>query len=184
MKKLPAKEEQVVITHAAFIRQVVELSRIPVRREDFETLLGLAVENGWTKLVAAIRRIVADERELGALNGLDREDRIIAEAIMRGLQNPDTLPDPAARPDPEMAAPGLAGMILAARRGNTEALKLISEMAEQMRRVGGPMARLAAVIRPLINGERDRYRLCKGMDEKTEQMVLAILAELNKSELN
>ena len=48
---------------------------------------------------------------------MDREDRIIAEAIMRGLQNPATLPDSTARPDPEMAAPGLAGMIVAARRG-------------------------------------------------------------------
>jgi hypothetical protein len=57
-------------------------------------------------------------------------------------------------------------------------------MAEQMSRVGGPMARLASVIRPLLNGERDPHELCKGMDEKTEQMVLAILAELKKSELN
>ena len=75
-------------------------------------------------------------------------------------------------------------MILAAGRGNTEALKLISEMAEQMRRVGGPMARLAAAIRPLINGERDPQILCKGMDQKSEQMALAILAELRKGELN
>lgn len=103
---------------------------------------------------------------------------------MRGMQNPATLPNPTARPDPEMAAPGLAGMILAARRGNTEALRLISEMAEQMRRVGGPMARLAAVIRPLINGERDPQLLCKGLNERTEQMVLGILQELKRSELN
>jgi hypothetical protein len=184
MKKLPAREAQVVMTHAAFICQVAELSRNPDRREEFEAMLGFAVDNGWTSLVAAIRRIVAGDRELGVLNGLDREDRIIAEAIMRGIQNPDTLPDPAARPDPEMAAPGLASMILAARRGDTQALKLISEMAEQMRRVGGPMARLAAVIRPLINGERDPHRLCGGMDQKTEQMVLAILDALKKSELN
>lgn len=184
MKKLPAREEQVVMTHATFICQVVEFSSNPARREDFEALLGFAVANGWENLVAAVRRIAAGERELGVLKGLDREDRIIAEAIMHGIQNPDTLPDPAARPDPEMAAPGLAGMILAARRGNTQALQLISEMAEQMRRVGGPMARLAGAIRPLINGERDAYKLCKGMDEKTEQMVLAILAALKKSELN
>jgi hypothetical protein len=57
-------------------------------------------------------------------------------------------------------------------------------MAEQMSRVGGPMARLAAVIRPLINGERDPHALCRNMDEKSEQMVLAILEELKKSELN
>jgi len=184
MKKLPAREEQVVMTHAAFICQVVEFGRDPAKREDLEALLGFAIDNGWKNLVASIRKIVAGERQSGVLNSLDPEDRIIAEAIMRGLQNPDTLPDPAGRPDPEMAAPGLAGMILASRRGNTEALKLISEMAEQMSRVGGPMARLAAVIRPLINGERDPHKLCRGMDHKTEQMTLAILKELKKSELN
>ena len=184
MKKIPVHEEQVVMAHSTFICQVVEFSRNHARQEEFETLMDFAIDHGWKNLVAAIRRIVAGERELGVLKGLDREDRIIAEAIMRGMQNPDTLPDPSARPDPEMAAPGLAGMILAARRGNTQALKLISEMAEQMSRVGGPMARLASVIRPLLNGERDPHELCKGMDEKTEQMVLAILAELKKSELN
>lgn len=184
MKKFPAPEEQIVMTHAAFICQVVELIQSPTRRDDFQALLEFARDNGWTNLVGAIRRIAAGERELGLLKGMDREDRIIAEAIMRGLQNPATLPDSTARPDPEMAAPGLAGMIVAARRGNMQALQLISEMAEQMRRVGGPMARLAAVIRPLINGERDPLTLCRGMDEKTEQMVLAMLEELKKSELN
>jgi len=184
MKKLPAQEDQVVIIHAAFIRQVVELSQNPARREELEALLGIAIDNGWSTLVKAVRRILSGQREPSVLAGLDWEDRTIAEAIMRGMQNPATLPDPTARPAPEMAAPGLADMILAARRGNSQALRLISEMAEQMQRVGGPMARLAGVIRPLINGERDPHLLCRGMDEKTEQMVMAILKELKRSELN
>lgn len=184
MKRLPAHEQQVVSTHAAFICQVVELCQQPVRKEEFETLMDLAVESGWNRLVRVIRRIAAGERNPTLLNGLDPEDRVIAEAILRGLHNPDTLPDPRSRPDPEMAAPGLAGMILAAGRGHPQALKLIAEMAEQMSRVGGPMARLAAVIRPMINGERDPQVLCRGMDQKTEQMVCAILEELRKSELN
>lgn len=170
--------------HAAFIRQVVELAQNQAKKEELEALLGIATDHGWSNLVQAVRRILAGQKKLSAIYGLDPEDRIIAEAIMRGMQNPATLPNPTARPDPEMAAPGLAGMILAARRGNTEALRLISEMAEQMRRVGGPMARLAAVIRPLINGERDPQLLCKGLNERTEQMVLGILQELKRSELN
>jgi hypothetical protein len=183
MKNLPPHEAQVVMAHAEFIRQVVELSQDRERHGDFDTLLRIALENGWDNLVAAIRRIVAGERELQRLQ-LDLEDRIIAEAILRGIQNPATLPDPGQRPDPSMAAPGLAGMIVSARRGNTEALKLISEMAEQMSRVGGPMARLASVIRPLINGERDAGKLCRNLDEKSEQVVLGILQELKKMELN
>ena len=44
------------------------------------------------------------------------------------------------------------------------------------------MARLAAVIRPMINGEREAEKLCKKMDSKTEEMVLGILKELQRLE--
>jgi hypothetical protein len=49
-----------------------------------------------------------------------------------------------------------------------------------MSRVGGSMARLAGVVRPLINGERDPDRLCRGMDGQTQQLVLDILTELGR----
>ncbi len=184
MPALPEREQQIVAAHAPFICQVVESSQNPERRPEYEALLQAAEESGWNNLATAIRKIVAGQRELSALSWLDDEDRVIAEAIMRGLQDPATLPDPNSRPDPTLAAPGLAAMILAASRGNVEALTLISNMAEQMSRVGGQMARLAAVIRPLINGERAPERLCKGMDSQTEQVVLDILKELKQPELN
>jgi hypothetical protein len=44
------------------------------------------------------------------------------------------------------------------------------------------MARLAGVIRPLIQGERDPDRLTRGMDGQGERLVLAVLAELGKLE--
>jgi hypothetical protein len=81
-----------------------------------------------------------------------------------------------------MAAPGLASMIHAAGSGNTQALQLIANMAEQMSKVGGPMGMLASVIRPLINGERDPDVLCKRLDSKSESMLLGILDELKKLE--
>jgi len=46
------------------------------------------------------------------------------------------------------------------------------------------MAKLASVIRPLVNGEREAEKLCRGMNSQTEQVVLGILDELKKSELN
>ncbi len=184
MAVLPEREQQIISAHAPFICQVVESSQNLERRPEYEALLQTAEESGWTSLVSAIRKIAAGQRELNAIKGLDEEDRVIAEAIMRGLQDPATLPDPDNRPDPALAAPGLASMILAASRGNVEALTLISNMAEQMSRVGGPMARLAAVIRPLINGERDPKRLCKGMDSQTEHVLLGILEELRQPEMN
>lgn len=182
MPTLPKREQQIITAHAAFICKVVECCGNDQRRREFEDLMSSAEESGWHTLVAAIHQIAAGQRDMSAIRGLDEEDRVIAEAIMRGLQNPASLPDHNAKPDPALAAPGLAGMIRAAGTGNAQALTLISQMAEQMSRAGGPMARLAAVIRPLINGERDPAVLCKGLDEKTEQVVLGILEELKRME--
>jgi len=184
MANLPDQHQQIITAHAAFICKVVECSQNEEKRAEYEALLQAAEDNDWHGLVAAIRQIVAGQRDLNTVGGLDEEDRIIAEAIMRGLQNPATLPDPNAKPDPAMAAPGLAAMILAAGRGNVQALTLVSNMAEQMSRAGGPMAKLASVIRPLIDGEREAEKLCKGMNTQTAHVVLGILDELKKSELN
>jgi len=79
-----------------------------------------------------------------------------------------------------LAAPGLAHMIHAAGTGDIQALTLISQMAEQMSKVGGDMSRVAAVIRPLINGERDPDKLCEHLDTRGQQLVLQILDELGK----
>jgi len=68
----------------------------------------------------------------------------VADAILHGIQDPSTLPDPTKRQDAAMAAPGLAHMIHAARTGNPQALAPIGHMAEQMSTVGGQMAKLEA----------------------------------------
>jgi hypothetical protein len=177
------RKRQILAVHAAFINQIVATGPQADRRQEFEQLLRLAEENGWDDLVAAIRQIILKgRRDIEVLNSLDEEDRVIAEAILLGLQDPSTLPDPNAKPDPAMAAPGLASMIHAAGSGNAQALQIIASMAEQMSRVGGSMGRLASVIRPLINGERDPERLCNKMDSNSETMVLGILDELKKLE--
>ena len=180
MPQMPDRHEQIRLVHAAFIRQVVETGQNPDRRRDLETLLQGAEQQGWGALVGAVRRIVRGERSPAVFAGLDEEDQVIAESILRGLQDPNTLPDPAKAQDASLAAPGLAHMIHAAARGNAQALILIGNMADQMSKVGGGMTRLAGVIRPLIDGERDPARLCRGMDTRTEQLVLEILAELGR----
>jgi hypothetical protein len=134
--------------------------------------------------VKALKRVAAGECGPELYRGLDEEDQIIAEAILRGMQDPSTLPNPTKRQDPAMAAPGLAHMIHAARTGNPQALALIGNMAEQMSTVGGPMARLAGIIRPMIQGERDPDTLAKGMDSQGERLVHDILSELAKLEMH
>lgn len=174
------RQQQIVAVHAAFINQAVQCLQNTQRRAELEQLLKSAEDNGWTDLGQAIRQIAAGRRDIELLNSLDEEDQAITEAILRGLQEPSTLPDPNAPADPAQAAPGLAHMIHAAGSGNPQALQLIANMAEQMSKAGGPMARLAAVIRPMINGEREPEKLCKKMDSKTEALVIGILKELER----
>lgn len=181
MTTLPDREEQIRRVHATFIRQVVETCQGTDRRPAFEQLVAAAEQQGWSDLVRALRRIADGDRSAALLQGLDEEDRVIVESVLRGLQDPATLPDPARGQDPALAAPGLAHMIHAAR-ASPQALMLVGNMAEQMTRAGGSLARLAAVIRPLIDGERDPDRLCRGMDAQGSQLVLDILRELGQLE--
>jgi hypothetical protein len=184
MFTVPDRYQQMLAVHGPFIRQVVESSQLPGRKAELDNLLATAEQSGWHMLVAALRRILAGQRDTGILHGLDEEDQVIAEAVMRGLQDPTSLPPISQRPDPAMAAPGLAGMIRAAANGDVRALQLISEMAQQMSKAGGDMARLAAAIRPLINGDRAPERLTQGMSKQGEQLLLNILAELGQTDAN
>jgi hypothetical protein len=173
------RKEQILTVHAQFINQVVMTGPHPDRQQEFQSLLNMAETQGWSELVRCVRLIFQQgRRDLEILNPLDEEDRVIAEAILKGLQDPSSLPDPQAQPDPTLAAPGLASMIHAAGQGHPQALQLIAQMAEQMSRVGGPMGHLASVIRPLINGERNPEVLCKRLDSKSETVVMGILEEL------
>ncbi len=182
--QIPDRDHQIVQAHAAFICQAVEFIQQPGAESQLDALLNAAAQNGWNALAAAVRLFAAGRRDLNLIAGLDQEDRVVAEAILRGLQDPDTLPDPNQKADPSLAAPGLAGMIHAAGTGNVQALTLISQMAEQMSKVGGDMGRVAAVIRPLINGERDPDKLCDRLDTRGRQLVLQILDELGKLDLH
>jgi hypothetical protein len=178
MTSLPEKNQQIVLAHAGLIHAVVIACQNRERLGELEPLLEAASANGWDSLVMAIRRILSGARDIAVLSGLDEEDRVIAEAILRGLQDPATLPDPQARPDPGMAVPGLAGMIHAAASGDVAALQLLGDMATQMLRAGGDMARLSGMLRRLMDGERDTDVLCRGMSPRGAQLVLSLIEEL------
>lgn len=180
MSQLPTRHEQIVQTHAALIVNVVKAVQNPSLRAPLEEVLRVSAENGWGELVAAIRRILGGERGLNLLASLDEEDSVIVEAILRGIQDPITLPDPSAKADPVLAAPGLAAMIHASSRGDVQALQLLSGMAEQMTRVGGDMGRMGGLIRRLVDGERDADKLAKGMSAEGQSLLLAVLEELGK----
>ncbi len=178
MSSLPEKSRQIVLAHAGLIHAVVIACQNRERFTELEPLLVAASANGWNALVTAIRRMLGGARDTQLLAGLDEEDRVIAEAILRGLQDPATLPDPQARPDPGMAVPGLAGMIHAAAGGDVAALQLLADMATQMLRAGGDMARLSGILRRLMGGERDPDVLTRGMSPHGAQLVVSLIEEL------
>ena len=73
-------------------------------------------------------------------------------------------------------------MIHASARGDARAFQLLGNMGEQMSQVGGDMARVAGILRRLVNGERDPDALTKGMGKQAESLTLSVLEELGKLE--
>lgn len=171
MPVLPEKSQQVLQVHAALIHRVVMACHQRDLVPSLAPLIKASEENGWVALMKAVRQILDGKRESSLLNGLDEEDRIIVGAILEGIRNPASLPDPLAKADAGAAAPGLAAMIGASARGDVQALQLLANMAEQMSGAGGDMARLAAIMRRLVDGERDADLLTRGMDSQGRGLV-------------
>ncbi|MGW8227483.1 MAG: hypothetical protein ACWGOW_01215 [Gammaproteobacteria bacterium] len=180
MPNLPAREQQIRQSHAVLIHQVVKACHNPAEKLPLQQMLEMAQQQGWADLVRTIRLIVDGRRDEALLNGLDEEDTVIIRSILQGIQNPASLPDPNQGADPAMAAPGLAHMINAARRGDAQALKAAAFMAEQMTNTQGDMRLLGGQIKRLLDGERNPDVLCKGMGPSGQQLVLSLLEELNK----
>lgn len=179
---IPNRKDQIIQAHAVLIVGVVKAAQNPAERPAIDEALNVSEQNGWGDLVKVLRKILDGSRDLGMLAALDEEDSTIAESVLLGLQNPATLPDPDAKPDATMAAPGLAHMIHEATKGQAQALQLLAGMAEQMTSAGGDMAQIGGIMRRLVNGERDPNELAKKMGPQGESLLLAILEELGKLE--
>ncbi len=184
MAALPDAVEQVLRIHAPFIHAVVGALRDRSRLPELMQTLDMAERQGWPRLVAALRQIVDGRRDDTVKLGLDEEDRVIVDAVLRGLDNPATLPPLDRQADAAAAAPGLAAMIAAAARGDAQALAALANMSEQMVRAGGDMARLGGIMRRLVNGERDADALMKGMGPLGRKLLLDLLGELGKASLH
>ncbi|MGD2138159.1 MAG: hypothetical protein PVF08_07875 [Gammaproteobacteria bacterium] len=182
MTETPDNREQILQSHAGLIHRVVMHCNNPGSVPDLEQVLQQALDNDWAQLVGAIRDIMSGKRDESILLGLDDEDRVIVDAILRGLQDPTTLPDLQADFESSMAAPGIAGLVHASRHGNPQALQIIGNLAKQMLAAGGDMGILAGRIRPLVEGERDADKLTENMSDKGQKLMLDIIEELLKLE--
>ncbi|MBC6435812.1 hypothetical protein FM036_42115 [Nostoc sp. HG1] len=78
--------------HGRLIAGVVGAVDDAEMREKLEGLLENKVKNGWGNLIAAIRRILAGERDENILcEQLDLEDSMIIYAILWGIADPQSL---------------------------------------------------------------------------------------------
>lgn len=182
MTDLPDLNEQILISHSGLIHRVVMHCNNPGSVLDLEQVLQQAEDNDWKQLVAAIRDIMQGKRDESVLLGLDDEDRVIVESILKGLQDPATLPPLQTDIDSDMAAPGIAGLVHASRNGNLQALHLIGNIAQQMLAAGGDMSILAGRLRPLVEGDRDADKLTAKMSDKGQKLMMDIIEELLKLE--
>jgi hypothetical protein len=184
MMHTPDKQQQIIQTHAGLILGVVQCVHNAELRPQLEQALTVSEKNGWDKLVAAIRKILDGSRDESVLNGLDDDDTVIVRSILHGLQDPNTLPKPEEKPDAAMAAPMLANLINEARRGDHNAVIMLGGMAEQMSMAGGDMAAIGAILKDLIDGERNVDKLCDKVGPQGESLIVQILAELGKLEVH
>ncbi|MGC8467155.1 MAG: hypothetical protein ACP5M3_02925 [Acidithiobacillus sp.] len=178
MSSLPERREQIRRAHARLIHMVVAACQNPAEQKALEPHLQTAASNGWGELVQVLRRILAGQRDPALLEGLDEEDRVITESILNGLQDRHSLPALDQGADPSLAAPGIASVVHAARQGDSQALAWLGQMASQMERAGGDMARIGAALRPLSRGQEDYARLARGMSANARQLLQGILDEL------
>lgn len=180
MNIAPEKQQQITQFHAPLIVNVVNSLTDTSLRPGLDQVLKASEENGWGSLVAAIRKVLKGERDTSLLKGLDEEDYIIVEAILRGIQDPGCLPDPQQEADPTLAAPMLAQLINGASKGDTDALSMLGQMAESMSTTRGDLARFSTLIKPMVDGERDVDKLCDKIGPQGESLVVSILSELAK----
>lgn len=180
MATLPDRAQQIIQSHAVLIVSIVKACEDSEMLEKIEPMLKAAEEYGKPELSAVLRKILNGSRDADISSGLDGDDTIIIEAILKGLKEPSSLPDPRAKADESAAAPGLARIIQLAGRGDQNAMQMVASMAEQMAVAGGNMALMGDVLNRMVKGERDPEKLSKEMDARGESLVLSILLELNK----
>jgi len=172
--------QQIRQSHAILIHQIVKACQNQQDAQRLVPMLKMASDQGWNDLVKTIKLILDGRRDGAILNGLDEEDGVIIGAVLQGLQNPASLPDLEQQADPAMAAPGIAHMIHAASRGDTQALQALGFMADQMTATSGDMHLLGGQMKRLLDGERNADLLCNGMSTSGEKLMLNLLDELNK----
>jgi hypothetical protein len=174
-------QEQLIQEHASLIVEVVEACDDEAKTAQLLENLVVAEQNGWGKLCGAIRMILDGAREREELGDMDVEDEAIAQAMLMGIADPATLPQPDGNANPMLAPEGLAGIIASAATGEENALQMLARMDTDLAESPIPeLQQFGQTLRRLLNGERNADSLTLGLDERTASLIIAVLDELNK----
>ena len=182
MNQSDAENKDVINENVELIHRTVMAVAASEYIPDLEKILEKAELNGWTNLVAAIRGILEGERDISQLGTLDHEDSTIVSAILRGIDDPSSLPDLTHVIDPAVAAPSMAAMIHAAAGGNPEAKEAIEAIGRQMVGTNDDFSRIPQVVNRIVIGERRKEVLIEGLGSAGTSLIQAILDELEKLE--
>ena len=182
--QIPEKNQQIIQLHSSLILAVVQTIHNQELKPHLDQVLQQSAQNGWQDLVNVINKILAGNRDQALVKKLDEEDAVIVDSILRGLQDPASLPKIEQSGDATQSAPMFARLIDEARRGNHNSLSILASMAEQMSNAGGDMASLSAVLKNMVDGERNVDKLCTRMGPQGESLITQILSELAKLDLH
>lgn len=182
MSYLAKDMQNIAQENADLIHLVIMAVYDPQFMPQLESVLVQAEGNGWTSLVAAIRKVTTGERNIGEFHDLDDEDQTIIAAILNSINDPTKLPELTNVADPAMAGPMIARLVHAAGRGDAAARSELSAMTGKMAGCGGDLSCIAAIMDVLVEGERDPETLYAVMDGPGMTLIDEILKELNRLE--
>ena len=168
------------------IEAAVETIAHPEHRVELEETLTQMEQQGWTNLVAAIRRMLDGERNEEVLcEPLNLGDAIIVMAILQGLEDPaslrDLLPDQAVESENPTDADPLATLAEQDRQiALMASLNLLQPEADELRDLPAQLREtgftaLASVLEQMQAGEEDLQKLTAELDDQARAIFPAIL---------
>lgn len=177
----PNIQEQLVREHASLIVETVRAVSNTETKAQLLKDLAVAEQNGWGNLVHAISQILNGVLEVDELGNLDPEDEVIVRAIIQGIADPDTLPNPADNQNPMLAPAGLAGIIAEAARGEENAMQMLAVMDGDLNQSSEPeLVELGKTLKRLLIGERNLDSLTINMSERGRNLIQSVLDELKR----
>ncbi len=170
--------EELLKLHSALLHDVVDAIHDKSKQAPLLDMLNEAQNNGWQKLCEAIRSILEGQRDDSVLDNLDEEDAILIQAILIGIDNPETLPENDLQKQRDEAALGLATTIAAACQGDQRAMELVAHMDQTFQDNPQEIGTIGNAVRKMINGERSSVSLLEGLDPTNAELVEQVLEQL------